>query len=374
MGDSRRVVDYTELWEDSASTSVATKSTLNGKKAQNGNRRPKSSGWSQDGKPQTASSARRLRKILNMIEGEDLQKAEIELSKMGSAKNNFDIQRALVMAKTGKKTNGTLGQQEDDDEGEEEEEYDDGEFYEDENDQDEDESMEQASFDWQGGMKKAKKSNDGRQLTHAEIWDDSALVDAWNAAEEEYKLFHAQRSAHQQSVQHQNGEKRAAEQYTEENGLPKKRSALWYDSPAKGSEIAANAKAAQQKQLDDNAELEERKRQARALLARVAGDTLEEQANGQSKGKKLKGITPPSSSVSGNLAWHSACATVSKTSNAIGAVAEETAVSIVDSPETQSPTSIAFEGEEIFQNLAMAWYYAGYYQAMAANWATSRES
>ena len=27
-----------------------------------------------------------------------------------------------------------------------------------------------------------------KQLTHAEIWDDSALVDAWNDALEEYQV------------------------------------------------------------------------------------------------------------------------------------------------------------------------------------------
>lgn len=29
---------------------------------------------------------------------------------------------------------------------------------------------------------------ESRDLTHSEIWDDSALIDAWNAAAEEYKV------------------------------------------------------------------------------------------------------------------------------------------------------------------------------------------
>jgi len=29
-----------------------------------------------------------------------------------------------------------------------------------------------------------------RELTHEEIWDDSALVEAWNAAVEEYEAYH----------------------------------------------------------------------------------------------------------------------------------------------------------------------------------------
>lgn len=29
---------------------------------------------------------------------------------------------------------------------------------------------------------------ESRELTHDEIWDDSALIDAWNAASEEYEV------------------------------------------------------------------------------------------------------------------------------------------------------------------------------------------
>lgn len=31
---------------------------------------------------------------------------------------------------------------------------------------------------------------EGRELTHEEIWDDSALIDAWNSATAEYEAFH----------------------------------------------------------------------------------------------------------------------------------------------------------------------------------------
>ncbi len=34
--------------------------------------------------------------------------------------------------------------------------------------------------------KKSKPQN--RELTRAEIWDDTALIDAWNAANEEYEV------------------------------------------------------------------------------------------------------------------------------------------------------------------------------------------
>lgn len=35
---------------------------------------------------------------------------------------------------------------------------------------------------------KAGKGEKGRELTHEEIWDDSALLDAWNAATAEYEV------------------------------------------------------------------------------------------------------------------------------------------------------------------------------------------
>ncbi|GLB36673.1 hypothetical protein LshimejAT787_0309600 [Lyophyllum shimeji] len=35
----------------------------------------------------------------------------------------------------------------------------------------------------------ADEDEEGRDLTHHEIWDDSALIDAWNAATEEYEAY-----------------------------------------------------------------------------------------------------------------------------------------------------------------------------------------
>jgi len=31
---------------------------------------------------------------------------------------------------------------------------------------------------------------ESRELNHEEIWDDSALVDAWEAAQQEYEMYH----------------------------------------------------------------------------------------------------------------------------------------------------------------------------------------
>ena len=30
--------------------------------------------------------------------------------------------------------------------------------------------------------------DESRELTHQELWDDSSLIDAWNAAAEEYEV------------------------------------------------------------------------------------------------------------------------------------------------------------------------------------------
>ncbi|KAF8845542.1 hypothetical protein BDN67DRAFT_1007381 [Paxillus ammoniavirescens] len=35
-----------------------------------------------------------------------------------------------------------------------------------------------------------EEEEESRELTHQEIWDDSALIDAWNSAEAEYKAYH----------------------------------------------------------------------------------------------------------------------------------------------------------------------------------------
>jgi hypothetical protein len=35
------------------------------------------------------------------------------------------------------------------------------------------------------------QDKESRELTHDEIWDDSALIDAWNAATEEYEVSQA---------------------------------------------------------------------------------------------------------------------------------------------------------------------------------------
>ena len=40
-----------------------------------------------------------------------------------------------------------------------------------------------------------EEEEESRELTHEEIWDDSALVDAWEAAMEEYEAYHGSEKA-----------------------------------------------------------------------------------------------------------------------------------------------------------------------------------
>ncbi|KAG6848733.1 hypothetical protein H0H87_003491, partial [Tephrocybe sp. NHM501043] len=39
------------------------------------------------------------------------------------------------------------------------------------------------------GSESVDVEDEGHELTHDEIWDDSALIDAWNAATEEYEAY-----------------------------------------------------------------------------------------------------------------------------------------------------------------------------------------
>ncbi|UZJ52448.1 hypothetical protein CBS101457_001768 [Exobasidium rhododendri] len=387
--NSRKVLDYSDLSKEASTSTLQLEGRKDVTKPKGQDASSSSSSkvvsWSEDGTPRTASSARKLRKVLNMISTGKIEAVEKELDTMEMARNNLEIQTALTLAKT-RRAEGTSQDRDKGIVAEEVIEY--GADWDGEGECDTD--MVENSFDWQGNMHDDGKEG-GRQLTHAEIWDDSALVDAWNAAEEEYQLFHARRSAQE------NGNKRKG-QAAEAARPPQKRSALWHESPDKGSPAARAAKAALEDESRNRKELERRKKEAKALLARLAGDEqnkpnddndqesimVEEHPSNYEREKpsekRPKGTTPPSSGLSGNLAWHSACATVSKTPNAIGRVKEDTSTSTEKT--THIPTAAPYEaslptsdeGQEIFQNLAMAWYYAGYYQAMATSWSAGREA
>jgi hypothetical protein len=45
-----------------------------------------------------------------------------------------------------------------------------------------------ADHDYAGDLEDETADVESRELTHEEIWDDSALVEAWDAAMDEYKV------------------------------------------------------------------------------------------------------------------------------------------------------------------------------------------
>ncbi|CAL1697338.1 unnamed protein product [Somion occarium] len=63
----------------------------------------------------------------------------------------------------------------------------------------------------EGDYEEEYEEEESRELTHEEVWDDSALIDAWNSAAAEYEAYHGK------------GKKWKAE--------PVKKSPLWYNVP-----------------------------------------------------------------------------------------------------------------------------------------------
>ncbi|THH32601.1 hypothetical protein EUX98_g1573 [Antrodiella citrinella] len=68
------------------------------------------------------------------------------------------------------------------------------------------------------------EDEESRDLTHEEIWDDSALIDAWNSASAEYEAYHGK------------GDKTWKEE-------PVKKSPLWYNVPPDPSKKKDKGKA-----------------------------------------------------------------------------------------------------------------------------------
>ncbi|GJE94252.1 hypothetical protein PsYK624_104210 [Phanerochaete sordida] len=63
-----------------------------------------------------------------------------------------------------------------------------------------------------------EEEEESRDLTHEEIWDDSALIDAWNSATAEYEAYHGK-----------------GKSWKDE---PVKKSPLWYNVPPSPSQLA----------------------------------------------------------------------------------------------------------------------------------------
>ncbi|OAF59632.1 hypothetical protein VC83_03988 [Pseudogymnoascus destructans] len=151
-------------------------------------------------------------------------------------------------------------------------------------------------------------------MSHNEIWDDSACVDSWNEALEEYKHYHSL---------HARGEKvedaiadyenesnsKTAERITQENGAPEETDASMILEDSEGPRVRKgeeNSSSQQEHEVSDKVSLGE-------------GD-------GQSTTKPNGGT----SSAQPPLPQH-----------LIGAV-----------------------GDENLKNLLMSWYYAGYYTGL----------
>ncbi|KAG1825436.1 uncharacterized protein BJ212DRAFT_1314004 [Suillus subaureus] len=60
---------------------------------------------------------------------------------------------------------------------------------------------------------------ESRELTHEEIWNDSALIDAWNSATAEYEVFHGKTQDWKSTTV--------------------KKSSLWYNIPCNSSKVKA---------------------------------------------------------------------------------------------------------------------------------------
>lgn len=375
---ARRMVQY----EDVAPSLVDT-STLNPLKSGTELRQH----WTNEGKPMSASAARKYRRVMTLLAAGNVDDAEALLLRMGPAKDSVEIKEALLWAKKKKSSFEDATAQKDDSDVVQEENSkacdDADEFSEDAQTTEEyhGQSFDPPSYIPAGtsfNFHGAFDDGSGRHLTHAEIWDDSALIDAWDAAMEEYKDFDQRRKNSTPSANR------------------KGKSALWYSSPGAGSSAAREAKASaheEQKQLE---ELEARKKHARGLLEKIPKEPLceqqlsvavqSEQSLPSRKRKKVKGVVPPSSSIPGNAAWHSACAIVSQTPNQVGEQSVQSLPNLLPSLDNAHQHQSAFDSdknnqsqsgatsshdtntppEDVLQNLAMSWYYAGYYQAMAA--------
>ncbi|PWN33893.1 uncharacterized protein FA14DRAFT_191005 [Meira miltonrushii] len=329
--------------------------------------------WTEEGRPITASAARKYRKVLQLLGSGKIEDAKDMLKRTGTAEKSTEIQEALAWATKKRqgsqgetsaqpnghipKTNGAVA-------------VGDGPQLE-EDEEDGNTSLVGTSISWQGTNQPS--SGKGKSLSHAEIWDDSALIDAWDAAMDEYKQFDEMRKAHQNK---KNGKRIREEGDIDANTPASKRSSLWHDSPDVGSETAQQAKQAAEIAKETEKELLIRKkREAKELLAQIMPEEEEEDFEGAVLSGEYD--TPPSKDVPGNEAWKEACEIVSNTPNRIAGSTDQipqtydqafsngATAATSSTAQGRNTTTQTMSQEDVLQNLAMSWYYAGYYQAMA---------
>lgn len=211
----------------------------------------------------------------------------------------------------------------------------------------------------------SKAKGGSKPLTHSQVWDDSSLISAWDAAVEEYQEFHNRRSK-----------------------AKKVESALWNDSPAKDS--SGNAQAIENLKswkigLVKEKKLKEARDYGIEKGKEVSSLKVQDQSN-QNLSSKIGDastyeITPSlQKSVDGNKAWKEACALISKNSVSnpirIGSYLVPTPASTSQQSTNLQTSSnlnashnvsnppvppIPLVGDQNMQNMIMAWYYAGYY-------------
>lgn len=273
--------------------------------------------------------------------------------------------------------------------------YDDDEG--DEDGYDEDEPW-QAQHGSSISLAQSSSSSSGRVLQHDEVWDDSALVSAWDAAQAEYLVFHSRRAE--------------ARRNEEQEGQSSKRSALWYEAPTPGSKEAMEAAKISQGNREAKALLAWQKKQEEAQRRgqQLNGNASQTQASSSSTplqtvdaatsstittgvmpdGAAPKRYIPPSIGLEGNAAWQQACATVAATRCQIGRAPAPSAPSVAAAPanppattytangpntetaQTQPPPQQQQQGaasllpgmDEQTQSMCMSWYYAGYYTGL----------
>ncbi|MCO5565654.1 hypothetical protein L7F22_019328 [Adiantum nelumboides] len=369
---ARRVVTYDDINLSSAgnatsitlspqassSTHPSVNSPTNGKTRDH---------WTEEGRPITASAARKFRKVLKLLGGGKIQEAKNMLKQLGPAQKSTEIQEALAWAI--KKSQNSQGESSDQPTNiqlpktNESTATESSQQFEEEED---DVNLVGTSIAWQDinqPSNRKKGAGKGKSLTHAEIWDDSALIDAWDAAMEEYKQFDEMRKAHQ----NKKDGKRAREEgeVTGDAITPaSKRSSLWHDSPDVGSEAAQQAKEAAEMAKETEKELLIRKkREAKELLSQIMPEEEDSEFE--------KNETLLSKDLPGNEAWKAACEVVSKTPNTISGSTNQTndqafsnGATAANAETSQSATQTMSQ-EDVLQNMAMSWYYAGYYHAMA---------
>lgn len=267
---------------------------------------------------------------------------------------------------------------------------------------------------------KSRVLGGSKPLTKSQVWDDSSLINAWDAAVEEYQQFHSKRSKWKSSSDQEEAQVGIQSEVT----MGKRKaveSPLWNDSPSIHSVASTKAKEQFKENEIENRKVEKLKEAERygkesagkVLIGLRVGEKnsndgsealipneLKESHSDDSTTSKGYSITPSLTTLNqGNKAWKEACEEISKskpirignelipsnTESSSHVSKSSTFISSnpnesfnIVSTSSSNPTSqnqqlppssesqppvppIPLVGDENLQNMIMAWYYAGYY-------------